>query len=159
MILAIVGGTLLLLFGGCAAIVAVAGDTSSQVDTTPTRNAPDAIAVDQSASAEPEPEPEPAEMTPKPRDIKIDIKILKKKCFGSAGCNITYRISPTYIGPGYSEDIEWQVVYEVRGGEDGPQINSFTLHDEQIEYQSEEFVSVSSSATKLRGRVTEVMKN
>jgi hypothetical protein len=47
----------------------------------------------------------------------------------------------------------------VRGGEDGPQINSFTLRGEQIEYQSEEFLSVSSSAKKLRGKVTEVLEN
>jgi hypothetical protein len=26
------------------------------------------------------------------------IKILEKKCFGSAGCSITYRIKPKYVG-------------------------------------------------------------
>jgi hypothetical protein len=31
-------------------------------------------------------------------DFEIGIKILEKKCFGSAGCSVTYRIKPKYVG-------------------------------------------------------------
>jgi len=31
---------------------------------------------------------------PKKKDFKVTIKIREKKCFRSAGCNVTYRIDP-----------------------------------------------------------------
>jgi hypothetical protein len=35
---------------------------------------------------------------PRKSDFDIGIKILEKKCFGSAGCSVTYRIKPRYVG-------------------------------------------------------------
>ncbi len=35
---------------------------------------------------------------PKPSDFTIDVKILEKKCYGSAGCLVRYRIEPTHVG-------------------------------------------------------------
>jgi hypothetical protein len=35
---------------------------------------------------------------PKPADFTIKIKIKRKACFGSAGCNISYQIDPKYHG-------------------------------------------------------------
>jgi hypothetical protein len=31
-------------------------------------------------------------------DFEIGIKILEKKCFGSAGCSVTYQVKPKYVG-------------------------------------------------------------
>jgi hypothetical protein len=47
---------------------------------------------------EPNEEPMAAGFTTRKSDFEIGIKILEKKCFGSAGCSVTYRIKPKYIG-------------------------------------------------------------
>jgi hypothetical protein len=47
---------------------------------------------------EPTEEPTAAGFTPRKSDFEIGIKILEKKCFGSAGCSVTYRIKPEYVG-------------------------------------------------------------
>ena len=47
---------------------------------------------------EPTEEPTAAGFTPRKSDFEIGIKILEKKCFGSAGCSLTYRIKPKYVG-------------------------------------------------------------
>src|SRR4029453_5116766 len=39
-----------------------------------------------------------AGFTTRKSDFEIGIKILEKKCFGSAGCSVTYRIKPKYVG-------------------------------------------------------------
>jgi hypothetical protein len=85
------------------------------------------------------------------------VKVRSKECFGSAGCNLTYRIDPSYSGAPL--DGAWSVTYEVKGGEDGPQINTFTLDGDQASFDSEESISTSSSSKKLTARVTDVSKD
>jgi hypothetical protein len=95
--------------------------------------------------------------TPGPADFRLTLKTLKKACFGSAGCNVTYRIQPTYIGTETLEPgTEYEVTYEVRGGQDGAQTNTFTLQDGNASVDSEEFLSTTSSGTKLTAKVTDV---
>lgn len=36
--------------------------------------------------------------TTRKSDFEIGIKILENRCFGSAGCSVTYRIKPRYVG-------------------------------------------------------------
>jgi hypothetical protein len=36
--------------------------------------------------------------TPEPSDFELTVKTLSKQCFGSAGCNITYRIQSGWDG-------------------------------------------------------------
>lgn len=136
----------LVLAAGCG--TASQATSSGPASTQPTATAPAADL------ATPE-----VVTTPQPDDFELEVKVLKKQCFGTAGCNITYRIDPTYTGTGYADDVKWRVIYEVTGVEDGPQINSFTLLGEQIEYTSEESASTSSSSAKLRAKVTEVLKD
>lgn len=116
-----------------------------------TTEAPEDVATD-----EPEPSPEPS-FDAQPSDFEISLKILRKKCFGSAGCNVTYRIDPTYVGIEPIPDTGTvEVTYVVKGLEDGDAINTFTIEGEKASYQSEEDGSVASSKTKLTGKVTAV---
>jgi len=101
----------------------------------------------------------PASGTPKPADFKLTIKVLSKQCFGSAGCNVTFRIDPNYTGPTIPDDRAYQVIYAVRGGEDGTQTNSFTMTGMNAQYDSEEILSTKSSRAKLTAKVTEVLSN
>lgn len=92
---------------------------------------------------------------PRPGDFRLGVKVLKKECFGEAGCNITYRIAPAYRGPAIDAGTSYSVTYEIRGGE-SPQINTFTITGDQYEVDSEEFISTISAGAKLTARVTEV---
>lgn len=95
-----------------------------------------------------------AAIPPKAEDFIIAIKVLEKKCFGSAGCNVTFRIDPAYSGAADSSSTE--VTYEVLGGED-PIINTFTIDSAgTASFDSEEFVSTPSSGGELTAKVTNV---
>jgi hypothetical protein len=93
---------------------------------------------------------------PRRRDFELTVKTLSKQCFGSAGCNLTYRIEVGYDGPPLDPSNTYEVVYEVRGGEDGPQINTLTVEGDQSSVDSEESISTNSSARKLTAVVTSV---
>lgn len=96
-----------------------------------------------------------------PSDFEIDLKIKEKKCFGSAGCIVTYEIDPRYSG-GSVEDLgdgSWDVTYEVTGGEDGPIVNTFTVDSGQVSFDGEEIAGTSSQGVELAARATEVISN
>lgn len=87
----------------------------------------------------------------------LSVKVLSKDCFGSAGCNLTYRVVPKFVGPGDPNSLE--VTYEVIGGEDGPKIGTFTIDSAgTATYDSEQTISTSSASTTLKARVTEVAR-
>lgn len=97
-----------------------------------------------------------AEKPPAPTDFAISIVVLEKSCFGSAGCNVSYRIDPSYSGTRDASNLE--VTYEVRGGED-PSINTFTIDDEgTAHFDSSEYASTASSGAELTAKVTAVRK-
>ena len=83
--------------------------------------------------------------------------MLSKQCFGSAGCNVTYRILVDYTGPALDPAGKYEVLYQVRGGEDGPVSNSLEIADGQSSVDEEEFVIAKSSKTKLTAVVTDVL--
>lgn len=102
-----------------------------------------------------QPSPEEAPL-PAASDFTLALHILKKTCFGSAGCNLTYRIDVHYNGS--TTPPPCTVTYEVLGGEDGPQINSFTITaDGGANVDSEETISTKSASVVLRARATEVI--
>ncbi|MBB5075814.1 hypothetical protein [Nonomuraea endophytica] len=101
------------------------------------------------------PTPTPDSIPPKPEDFSLRVKTLKKECFGSAGCNVTYSIRVTLLNEIESEDTEYEVTYKVTGGED-PVINTFTIQGTEVSYEEEEFVGTSSSSSKLKAEVIEV---
>jgi hypothetical protein len=97
---------------------------------------------------------------PSPSDFTIGVKVLEKKCFGSAGCNVSYRIEPQYTGVRSLDGNTFIVIYEVTGGEDGPQINNFEVGgDGTVSYQKEESLSTSSSGATLTAKATSISEN
>ena len=48
------------------------------------------------------------------------------------------------------------VTYAVHGGEDGPQINPFTVENKNASYDAEEFLQTDSSSAVLTAKVTDV---
>jgi hypothetical protein len=82
---------------------------------------------------------------------------LKKQCFGTAGCNITYHINPEYVGSTPISGRSLTVIYEVTGDESAPQINNFTVSgDGTATFPKNEFASTSSSGVTLTAKATSV---
>jgi hypothetical protein len=105
-----------------------------------------------------QPAPGPASLHARtiPADTHTSLDALSKQCFGSAGCNLTYRIEVGYDGPPLDPSNTYEVVYEVRGGEDGPQINTLTVEGDQSSVDSEEIISTTSPSRKLTAVATSV---
>ncbi|SCG70289.1 hypothetical protein [Micromonospora halophytica] len=92
---------------------------------------------------------------PTRKDFKLAVKVLRKKCFGSAGCNISYRIDVTYTGTGLDPAKTYEVTYEVRGGED-PMVNTFEVTGDTASVPQEEDGGTRRSGDKLTAVVTDV---
>jgi hypothetical protein len=127
----------------------------------PTTTSTDAAAgrpIETSEPAEepsPEPEPEPVVYTPTAEDFELTVKTLEKQCFGSAGCNVTFRIEVGYGGPTLDPATTYEVIYEVTGGED-PLINTLTVTGDSYEVDQEESLGTTSSDAELSAKVTDV---
>ncbi|MEU8179149.1 hypothetical protein AB0B85_31645 [Micromonospora sp. NPDC049044] len=155
---------LLLCFGGCGALVATRNDEESpdQGKPAPTAasqsrtgtSAPTSAAAPTTAPATTAP-PAPVYDTPTKGDFTLKVKTLRKQCFGSAGCNITYRIDVTYVGDGLDPSSTYEVTYEVKGAED-PIINTFEVTGDSASVQQEETASTKRSGDKLTAVATDV---
>ncbi|MFI6228865.1 hypothetical protein ACIBCR_16300 [Micromonospora echinospora] len=93
--------------------------------------------------------------TPLPGSFTLTPKILKKQCFGSAGCNIEFRIEVSYAGLPLDPSKTYEVTYEVKGGED-PLINTFELTGTSASVQETESISTERKTDKLTATVTSV---
>ncbi|GAA4383471.1 hypothetical protein [Tsukamurella soli] len=90
-------------------------------------------------------------------DFTIDVIVTKSHCFGSAGCNVSYTITPHYIGS--TADLagaDVRVIYRVLGGEE-PVTDSFTLTGTSVPYTDESTLETESSDYKLTAEVTQVV--
>lgn len=91
-------------------------------------------------------------------DFSVDITVLSKKCFGSAGCNVKYSINPTFNGS--SSELRgrhFRVVYEILGG-DEPQIGNFKLNGTSASMTETEMIQASDDA-ELTAKVTNVVED
>ncbi|MEU1745812.1 hypothetical protein [Micromonospora arida] len=155
---------LLLCFGGCGVLLATTNGEESPdqgkaaptaaSQSRPSTSAPTSAAAPTTAPAT-TPPPAPGYDTPTKGDFKLKVKTLRKQCFGSAGCNITYRIDVTYTGDGLDPSSTYEVTYEVKGAED-PVINTFEVTGDSASVQQEETASTKRSGDKLTAVVTDV---
>lgn len=97
-------------------------------------------------------------VTPRPMDFQLEVIETEKNCYGSAGCNVTYIIDPTYVGAPLDDSTSYTVIYEVTGGE-APETASFTVQGDQYQKPGEDMISTDSSATVLRATVTRVVED
>jgi hypothetical protein len=83
------------------------------------------------------PEPEPASYKPRKSDWKVSVKVRDKQCFGSAGCNVTVKTTPKYVGDQeLPESGTIEVTYKLTGDEAGRITKSFTVEDGQAARRS-----------------------
>jgi hypothetical protein len=120
-------------------------DSKTKTTTAPAKG-PAATATTEAATSYP---------TPKPADFKLTVKTLSKQCFGEAGCNLTFRVEAGWDAT-YDPDKTYEVVYEVRGGESGPQVNTMSVTGDNYDRPQEESIGTSSAKRKLTAVVTSV---
>lgn len=97
---------------------------------------------------------DPAPSALGPEDIAIRVKILSKRCLGSLGATVFFRIQPTYRDAANVVG-SYEVTYEVTGGTD-PIVNTFEIKDNQVRYQNKEFASTPTCSPRLTAKVTHV---
>lgn len=93
---------------------------------------------------------------PTKADFLLTVKTTRKKCFGSAGCNVTYHIDLDYLGDELDPSKTYQITYEVSGVEDGPAINTLEITGDEYTYDENESGQTPSSSTKLKAKVTDI---
>jgi hypothetical protein len=91
-----------------------------------------------------------------PRNFRLDVRTRSKECYGSAGCNLTVQVDPNYVGKQDVSTGSWEITYELRGGEDGPVVETMTLEDGTFTFPEEQFLGTSSSSSQITAVVTEV---
>lgn len=127
--------------------------------STPTPAPPATVTVTATATvtvtAEP-PKPTVRNFNGKPEDFEIGINITEKKCFGSAGCNVTFHIQPSYVGTELIPSSgSLDVTYEVLGGED-QHINTFTIRGDQAHFDADERIGAPNADAVLTAKATSV---
>lgn len=138
------------------AVIVISVIASSGSDTgRKTVSGTPGAAADQVATSEPS-TAAADRATPKPSDFALRVKTLDKQCFGSAGCNVVYRVELAYHGPTLDPDTTYEVTYEVRGPEDGAQVGTLEVTGTKYTEPDEVVASTSSASTKLTAKVTEV---
>lgn len=94
--------------------------------------------------------------TPTVKDFSLKVKTLKKACFGSAGCNVTFRVELSRVGSVVLDpDKTYDLTYDITGGED-PFTNTLEITGDKYSYDDEEFISTKSSKSVLKAFITSV---
>lgn len=97
--------------------------------------------------------------TPAASDFVLTPTVTSKECFGSAGCNVTFRLKVNYTGPTLLDPgVTWLVVYQITGVDDAPQVGNLTVQGDNINYD-EQNVSTKSSKSKITLKATSVEQN
>lgn len=139
-----------ILLGGAVG----SSDTQSTAPSKP-RATTAATTATTATSAPVETTPAETYRTPEVGDFTLRVKILSKENFGEAGSNLTFRVQAGWPD-GYDPSKTYEVTYEVRGPEDGPMVNTFTVTGDSYDAPSEEIASTASVGTKLTAKVTAV---
>lgn len=163
---AIAAGAILLGVGACT--LAMADDkpgasTKSTTQTaapeapTPTTSEPSEIEVpDPEVTEDPAPEPE-VTYTPTKSDVELTLKQTSKKCYGSAGCNVGYKVKAAIDAATLPSEGTLTVYYTIKGSDDGAVEDSIDLDLSEGTYDSDEdMVSTSSKSKKLTIKVTDI---
>lgn len=88
-------------------------------------------------------------------DFELTVKTLAKECFGTAGCNATFRVELAYGGRELDPTTTYELTYEIHGGED-PLINTLTVTGDEYVVDEEEFIGTTSSNADLTAEVLDV---
>ncbi|WP_432130607.1 hypothetical protein [Streptomyces tendae] len=105
-------------------------------------------------------ESEPVYLAPDVEDFTVELRTTRRKCFGSAGCNVT--VEPKLAYNGLADDLDpdatFELTYEIRGGGDGPVIETAELSDRTTLNFTPSLLTGVPSSAKLSVEITEVVE-
>lgn len=92
--------------------------------------------------------------TPVVTDFVLKVNVLEKSCFGSAGCNVTYRMDVAYTGAvALDPHITYEITFEVKGTKD-QKIGTLTVTGTEFHTDEREIVQITSSGKTLTAEIT-----
>ncbi|QHN32872.1 hypothetical protein GII32_22990 [Gordonia amarae] len=139
------GAILLVVVGGAGGFLI--GKGSSAADT-------DSAAATSSATTSATPTVYDIPITPD--DFRMNIEVLEKKCFGSAGCVVEFSVRPTLLTPSkYVEGRRFRVVYEILGTDD-EMTDYFTLSGTDLSIDDSLRAQTDSSDSEITANVIKV---
>lgn len=104
----------------------------------------------------PSPSPTPVRRLTK-KDLRLDVIETRRKCFGSAGCNVNYEVEVRLAEDALPSDDSYQVRYRVTAGGREVVTNSFELHGTKYSI-SEDFSMDVPEGVHLRASVLSVKR-
>jgi hypothetical protein len=101
------------------------------------------------------------EAHPNKQTLKLTLRITSKQCFGSAGCNVEYRVAPVWTAtPGVDLDGDYDITYKVTGDDSGPILDTLTIYSNgKYEVPFEGLMSTSSGAVHPTVTITRIRKH
>ncbi len=95
--------------------------------------------------------------TPAAGDFKLTPKVTEEKCYGEAGCAVTFHPEVTYTGPALDSGTRWRVTYEVTGVADEPRAGRLDMTGGEADTR-DEHVRTPRKGAKIGIKVTGVAK-
>lgn len=138
-----------------AALGLAACGPSTPVGNNVVETSPNAEAAPASTPPAKAAQPKPVAKPVGPGDFALRVKILSQDCFGSAGCNVSYRVQVLKAPKAGA----YEITYDVGGVQDGPKTGNVTITDgEYDDTFLEDFASVKHKVKSLPVKVTSVEK-
>lgn len=133
-----------------AFMITACGSGSSTADGKP-------VTVGSAPEATTEAPTKAAAPLPAAKDFKITLKVLERKCYGTAGCNITYRVNAVQVPEGLDPEAQYEVSYKITGGEDVHEA-TLTINEGKFDATTvfDEMAQTKSKNTKLTATATAV---
>lgn len=91
---------------------------------------------------------------PKPADFKLTAKVTEQKCYGEAGCAVTWLPELDYTGPALTST--WHVSYTVEGVESGTKAGTIVVGSTGPAKQREKRNRTADEGSKITLKVTGV---
>jgi hypothetical protein len=104
------------------------------------------LTADKTAASTAAGKPPSAYAVPVAADFALTVKVLEKECFGSAGCNIKYRMVIKQVGAKKFDPAKtYEVTYALKGTEE-PVIGTLTVTGD--EYNADEYNRTDTKTSK-----------
>ncbi len=148
-LLLVIGAVLLVLAGGAGGFVIGKGQNASGVKSTT-----DTVAATSSTTTSAT--PTVYDIPIRPSDFEMNVEVLEKKCFGSAGCVVEFSVRPTLLTSSeFLKGRSFRVVYEVIGTED-EMTDYFTLSGTDMRIDDSLRAETESSDAEITAKVIKV---
>jgi ABC-type glycerol-3-phosphate transport system substrate-binding protein len=94
---------------------------------------------------------------PTASEFRLQVIETSRQCFGDAGCNVTYRVVPTWVGSGTAPESSFTLLYQVTGMSDGAKTGNIAVTDGK--FATETGFGSAEDGTTLTARVTQVLED